>query len=230
MLESTELKAWPNKVTREEARMAKQREREFLSAIKAQGRQSGWRFARADIFRQEGEWFVSNMPTLAWQRGVWSRMTVKPMALDPLFWDIVGLPENNRLPLSFRATGAWVLQPNEPAEAVGSEEASPIELARRVVDWSNQRLAALPHLSIDSMLAELGSRQRLQYQRRTLAICLYLLKGDFDEAQELCYEAGDQRPLMADGGGYCTNHADGTRSTFNEQALRWIADRRGCAS
>lgn len=230
MSEPAELKPRPNKVTRDEARMAKQRDREFFSALKAQGRQAGWRFARADILRQEGAWFISNMPTLAWERGVWNRLTIKPMALDSLFWDIVGLQENNRLPLSFRATGAWVLQPSGTSAAFASEETSPIELARRVVDWSNNQLDALPHLSIDSMLAELGPAEQLQHQRRSLAICLYLLKGDFDEAQRLCFEAGDQRPIMADGGGYTTIHADGTRSTFIEQALRWIADQRGCAS
>ena len=227
MSAAPELRSWPNKVTREDARAAKAREREFFAALKAEGKRAGWRFARADIFRQEGRWFISNMPTLAWQRGVWNRLTVKPMALDPLFWEIVDLPDNNSRPLSFRATGAWVLRPEWIREAIATEEDSPLQLADRVLEWSNQQLGLLSGWSTARMLAELGPGERLHHQQRSLAICLHLLNGDLDKAEDLCRAAGDQSELLADGGGFTTNNSDGTRSTFNKQALRWIASRRG---
>jgi hypothetical protein len=84
---------WPAKLTREQSKAAKQRERDFQAVVKSRGKASGWRYSRADLFKQEGDWFFSNMPSLAWERGAWSRFTAKPMSLDPLFWDIVGLPE-----------------------------------------------------------------------------------------------------------------------------------------
>jgi hypothetical protein len=216
---------WPAKLTREQAKGAKQRERDFQAIVKAHGKASGWRYARADLFKQDGDWFVSNMPSLAWERGAWSRLTVKPMALDPLFWDIVGLPENNHLPLSFRATGAWVLQPRWREELVGASESSVVELAHQTVAWSKTQVAA-SDWSIDGMIADVGSDRELRSQRRALAICLHLLKGDLDKAQHLCRQAGDQNSLAADGGGFSTNHADGTRSTFIQQALDWIAKER----
>ena len=216
---------WPAKLTREQAKGAKQRERDFQAAMKAHAKASGWRYARADLFKQEGDWFVSNMPSLAWHSGAWSRLTVKPMALDPLFWDIVGLPENNDLPLSFRATGAWVLRPGWREELVGASESSVVALAHQTVEWSDTQIAA-SDWSIDAMIADLGSDRELRSQRRALAICLHLLKGDLDKAQDLCSQAGDQSSLAADGGGFGANHADGMHSTFIQQASDWIAKER----
>ena len=50
--------------------------------------------------------------------------------------------------------------------------------------------------------------------------------GDLDKAQHLCRQAGDQSSVAADGGGFGANHADGTSSTFIQQALDWIAKER----
>jgi hypothetical protein len=151
---------------------------------------------------------------------------VKPMRLDELFWEIVGLPENNNLPLSFRDNGAWVLRPEWRVEALAPSEDAVIELAGQVVEWSNAQLSSRPSWSIDAMLAELETGDELHHQKRTLAICLHLLRGDLHQAQHLCRQAGDQRPIDADGGGFRTHHADGTWSTFNQQALEWIAKQR----
>src|SRR3954452_11359725 len=94
---------WATKLTREQQRALKQRDKDFQVALKAAARRRGWRYAGGEIFRQDGEWFASVMPfPPAWQVVV-AQFILKPMALDPLFWDIVGLSENSRLPLSFRA-------------------------------------------------------------------------------------------------------------------------------
>lgn len=217
---------WPNKLTREQAKAAKQRERDFLAVLKSRGRTSGWRFSSGELFKQQEDWFVSNMPSLAWQRGTWSRLMVKPMSLDPLFWDIVGLPENKKQPLSFRANGAWVLRPEWRTEAVAPHEESLVELAHRMVEWTDQQLSGSSAWSIDAMLDDLGPDAGLKYQKRSLAVCLHLLKGDLDRAQYLCREAGDQTSLMADGGGFGTHNADGTHLTFIQQAQEWIASER----
>lgn len=221
------LEPWPDKLSREEARAIKLRRKEFVQALKDQARPRGWRFARADIFREQAGWFISNLPSLGWRSGVQNRLQIKPMALDPLFWDIVGLPDNHKLPLSFRATGAWVLQPPSRPVDLSPQEDSPMALANQVVDWTTDCLASLSSRSLDSMLAELGPEDNLTHQRRALAICLHLLNEDLDRAKHLCLSAGDQHSLLADSGGFVTHHPDGTFSTFNQQALRWIETRRG---
>jgi hypothetical protein len=216
---------WPDRLSREERKLAKQRERDFHASLKSRARDAGWRYAAGEIFRREGDWFVCNLPSLAWGRGAWARLTVKPMALDPLFWEIVGLSENNALPLSFRANGAWVLRPEWHVGAIATQETAVEKLADQMLDWSNRQID-IDGWSIRRMLDGLGPSDGLKYQNRTLAICLHLLEGNFDEAELLCRQAGDQSPLEADGGGFTTGHGDGTRSTFNQQALAWIAKER----
>lgn len=103
-----DIPAWPAKLTREEQKAVKQRSNDFDAALKRDARAAGWRYARGTIFRQSADWFISILPSLLWKRGAVVRIMVKPMAIDPLFWDIVGLTNNNTPPLSFRATGAWV--------------------------------------------------------------------------------------------------------------------------
>ncbi len=118
------------------------------------------------------------------------------------------------------------MRPESKAEAIAFGESSVIELADKVVEWSNAQLKFCASWSIDDMLLALGPEAELHHQSRTLAICLHLLNRDFDKAQYLCRQAGDQKPLAADGGGFTTGHPDGTRSTFNQQALEWIAQKR----
>ena len=94
----SDLPVWPAKLTREQQKAAKQRGKDFDAALKVRSRAAGWRFARGEVFRQTGDWFISILPSLLWERGALVRMTVKPMTLDPLFWQIVGLSENEALP------------------------------------------------------------------------------------------------------------------------------------
>lgn len=67
-----------------------------------------WRCFGGILFTDHLGWFVE-VVSAVWipSRRTVARIHVKPMAIDPIFWDIVGLLENNKLPLSFRAIGAW---------------------------------------------------------------------------------------------------------------------------
>lgn len=222
------LPAWPAKLTREQQKAVKQRGKDFNVALKSGARAAGWRFARGTVFRQTGDWFVDILPSLLWERGAHVRIMIKPMALDPLFWDIVGLSENESLPLSFRATGAWVLRPPFTDDHVGLPIAEVQPLAAAVLDWGNLRSAEmLPSISIPSMLAALPGEERLHGQGRALAICLRILSGDLDGALRLCrIDDPALHPLMRDSGGFTTHHHDGSTSTFLDQARDWIARRR----
>jgi hypothetical protein len=155
-------------------------------------------------------------------------MMVKPMALDPLFWDIVGLSENEALPLSFRATGAWVLRPPSTDDHVGLNTTEVEPLAAEVLNWGNQRASEiLKSISIESMIAALPNGEHLRGQRRALAVCLRVLAKDLDGAIHLCrMDDPDTHPLMREGGGFSTRNRDGTISTFIDQARDWIARKR----
>lgn len=80
--------AWPAKLTREQQNAVKRRDKDFDAALKLAAKATGWHHARGTVFRQSGDWFIGMLPSLLWEHGAIVRMMVKPMALDPLFWDI----------------------------------------------------------------------------------------------------------------------------------------------
>lgn len=218
------------KLTREQQRAARQREKAFAAALRNQARAAHWRYAGGWIFRQSGDWFVDILPWLLPERGAGIRLLVKPMALDPLFWDIVGVSENRSLPLSFRANGAWVLRPATIDSAVGIDLADVEPLAAEVLRVAEQQAGALLEtISIESMLAALPDETDLFGQQRVLAVCLHILAGRLDAAFELCRVSNsDEHPIIRGSGGFLTRNADGSVSTFLDQARDWIArERRG---
>lgn len=223
-----DIPARPAKLTREQQKAAKQRGKDFDAALKQRARAAGWRYARGEIFRQSGDWFISIMPSLLWERGVVVRMMVKPMALDPLFWDIVGLQENEALPLSFRAAGAWVLRPPSTDDHVGLNTTEVEMLSTEVLKWGGQRVSdLLKNVSVEAMLTALPSEEKLRGQARALATCLHILVNDLDGAMRLCrIDDAETHPLMREGGGFTTHNRDGSISTFLDQARDWIARKR----
>lgn len=220
--------AWPAKLTREQQKIVKQRGKDFDAALKQAAKATGWRYARGAIFQQSGDWFISILPSLLWERGAVVRMMVKPMALDPLFWDIVGLNANEALPLSFRATGAWVLRPPWTENIVGLNSAEVQLLAKEVLDSANEWTSKmLKTISVESMLTSLVSEQAVRGQNLALATCLHILMKDLNGAMDLCrMDDPDIHPMIRDSGGFTTHNHDGSRSTFREQARDWIARKR----
>jgi hypothetical protein len=218
----------PARLTREQQKALKQRGKDFDAALKQGTRAAGWRYARGEIFRQSGDWFINVLPWLHWERGAGVHMMVKPMALDPLFWDIVGLSENEALPLSFRATGAWVLRPPSTDDHVGPDTSAVETLAAEVLEWGDQRASEiLDSISVEAMLASLPSEENLAGQPRALATCLHILAKDLDGAMRLCrVDDSEAHPLMREAGGFTTHNFDGSISTFLDQARDWIARKR----
>ena len=190
MSTSESVSAWPTKMTHEEKRVVKQREKDFQAALKANSRAAGWRYAASDIFRQQGEWFVSILPSLTWQRGVRMQLMVKPMALDSLFWDIVGVEENSSLPLSFRARGAWVLRPVTFLGPILLDIEEPDVLARRLLEWANEHVSqSLQTASVQQMLDDLPDPSDPRCSR-ALGVCLNILNDDLDRAMRICQIEG----------------------------------------
>lgn len=212
-----DLPVWPAKLTREQQRAVKQRKRVFELALKQAGRTRGWRYAGGELFRQDGEWIATVSPWLLWERGALMQFRLKPMALDLLFWEIVGLPENSRLPLSFRVTGAWVLRPPSQELQIGRAESEPDRLAEMVVDASDAELVqSRGDRSVESILAELREIQSLSGQTQAVAICLQILAGNLDEALALC-----GTDPAGSGGGFLSGNL-----TFLDQAKDWIVAKR----
>lgn len=203
--------AWPSRMSREDARALKTRRHLFARQLKSGAGPAGWRFANGGLFAQRGDWFLSVRTALLWKRGAVTNLSVKPMALDPLFWSIVGLSENARLPLSFRANGAWVLRPLGEETHVALTDSEPGEIAADVLALCADRLRNFAPPTIPAMLSEIEtSPHRANFA--ALEICLRLLEGDRDGGRALCL---GRAPF--DTGGFQTGDL-----TFFDQALAWI--------
>jgi hypothetical protein len=206
----------PARISREEARGVKEREKLFAGTLKAEAKVAGWRYANGSIFRQQGDWFVSVFPSLLWGRGLTARLLAKPMAVDRLFWRIVKLPENDRLPLSFRANGAWVLRPPSFQATIALDERDPERLAHEFVAWSTDRLPQVAPFSVNGLLSEIEDLGPRRKHHVALEICLRLQLGDWDGALSLC---GDRGPHESGGFGVGDK-------TFFDLARDWIAAER----
>jgi hypothetical protein len=142
------------------------------------------------------------------------------MALDPIFWDIVGLSENIKLPLSFRAFGAWVcaapaISEDEIAEGDGSAEG----IADNILEWANSQMA-LPMLSADpkAYVDFLQDRGDGYFASRVAMLCLM---GRYEEARGACHAA-----IAQDLSGGFQQSAGDSRVTFPVMAITWL-DRTG---
>ena len=222
MSTSDDIPAYPIKLSRDQRRIEKDRSKAFVHELRQQAKGTGWRVAQGTIFRQEEDWFVSNQPTLAFQRGVITRWTCKPMAIDPLFWEIVGLEENNTMPLSFRDQGAWTLRPLFQQAYLSKHTENPADLAAEVLAWSNTKLKETEDYSLHQMLLELGALEETKGNQRSIAVCLLLLLDRFDEALSLCGTPDDSRSIFEKAsGGFIYGDM-----TFLDGARIWISKHR----
>jgi hypothetical protein len=100
------------KMSRAETSARHRYRRELDKAVREISRGTKWRSTDGRLFRESSGWFVSATPSVhinAEKTDV--LIEVKPMTIDPIFWDIVKTPENRKAPLSLRLNGAWVCHP-----------------------------------------------------------------------------------------------------------------------
>ncbi len=197
--------------------------RSVSTSLKALIRGTPWRMAKGVLFRDFQGWFVSAGSSI-WPLEAKTSVNFrfKPMGLDPLFWQIVGLPENEQLPLSFRYWGAWTCSTPVWAEMeFADSEKGPAQIAARIVDSADAQLQrATPHLSHDAFLGfveNYPSQRSGRHFVATLTVTLLLMSRD-EDALEVLREARtakhDGEFLMPAG-------------SFVDVAIDWIKNRSG---
>lgn len=211
-MQQSDVPEWPARVSREAARAQKDRATRFQTALKARAKAHGWSYAGGSLFRKQDEWFVDVLPSLLWGRGVRVTRRAKPMAVDPIFWSVVGLPENERMPLSFRAQGAWVLLSPPVESCLALSETEPERLAEEVMEWSTRDLSDVTDRTVRDLLADIHARGERRSSYAALEVCLHLLLGELEDAFALC-----SSPNPSDFGGFRMGEA-----SFFDQARAWI--------
>ena len=163
--------------------------RQLQKSLREHARATGWGCARGCLFRNHEDWFVEVLPIVALNGfRTHLRLHVKPMAIDPIFWQIVELPENMRLPLSFRASGAWNCHTYPIVETILPDAEHQAEtLASLVLDWADKQLEQRgPHWTLQEFIE--GLQQADNGWNFASLVTALVLAGRSDEALSTCLE------------------------------------------
>jgi len=193
--------------------------RDLYKACQAVTKGTAWKSRTGVLVGEGGGWFVgvhemtdvSNIRTRA-------RVVVKPMAIDSIFWEIVGHPELCRQGLSFRYFGAMTCAPLILEEPELSEEGGVAAIAQRMLDLGNRKLKEFAETwTTDDFLALVSnpSKPDLRFVTRVATL---LADRCFEEAQYLCEESA----ARGSSGGFLSPKL----GTFNEMVLGWITKQR----
>jgi hypothetical protein len=204
------------KITRTEESARHAYRRALWKAVRSASKGSEWRSIEGCLFREQDGWFVSVCPSVyIYEKSTKASVSVKPMSIDPIFWEIVGLSENNDAPLSFRLNGAWACRP--PAfDEVSIEEHELVEVAAaRFLEAANERLAhVIGHLSAEDFLQICRTSGAQEDSYLPCIVSTLIALGREHEALDACKLA----KARGGSGGFLA-----PEGTFTDMATRWIS-------
>lgn len=206
------------------AKRRKTFEKEFLAAIGPALKGTGWKKSGQRLFRELGGFFQEiDISVFLNDEKILVTQKIKPMALDLILWDILGISENASEPLSFRSTGAFTC-PGLPIyeELVGGPycTVSHAVTAIRTIADGNEKLfqKVLSGADFSTLLAQHPNHSERGAYAVTLVTSL-INDGDRDAAANLAsaYEAGELSSCM-------NLSCEGV--SFHRLALDWLASGR----
>lgn len=159
------------------------------------------------------DWFLAVHPMVNRLRErTQARIVVKPMASDPVFWDLVGHPELRRQGLSFRYLGAMTVGGLILEEPEISEEGGAEAMAGRLLAVGEQRLETIARTwTVDDFLSRLPVRQGRYYTARLSTLLAF---GRLKDAERLAANTA----AAGGTGGFVSS----SRGSINDMATRWI--------
>ena len=195
-------------------------EKALLKAVKGGIKGTSWKMKQNSIFHTRNDTFIEvtiRVSLLKYETEV--SIASKPMSLDPLYWDIVGLEDNKSEPLSFRAWGAFVCSSLPQEERVFNDESvGPDEFSKQVIHYVCGRAKDIESkLSVHSF-SEVVNTHPNQIERGAYAISLVTSLIDeqkFEQAYSMAekYVSGDLES--------CHSHTHGNKG-FHELAIQWL--------
>ncbi len=179
------------KVTRAEESARHAYRRSLEKSVRVQAKSTGWKSASGSIFREQAGWFIeASSSVYIYEHLTKAVISVKPMAIDPIFWDLVGLPENREQPLSFRAKGAWTCRPPYYAELDIEEHTDTAFVADRLIAAATDQLEnVLRSYSLDAFLLTCRDGAGTNGSYLSCVVTTLIALGREDEALAACEEA-----------------------------------------
>ena len=180
--------------SRQEQKALTQFRKDCEKALRQVVKGTGWKKCGPIVFREVDGILISaafipllDRPSLAY---LWA----KPMNLDPIFWDILQMPENLKQPLSFR-TRAAIMAGNleiEQGEVDGAPE--PIKTCQNFIAWAESRLpsalATLKEKPFSVLVAD--ESNRIWPARWETLVTAYIAEDNLPAARRLIDERKGQ--------------------------------------
>lgn len=182
------------KITRAEESARHAFRRALEKSLRIQVKGTDWKSAHGSIFCDKSGWFIAVSPSVhIFEHITKAMVSVKPMAIDPIFWDIVGLPENREQPLSFRANGAWACRPPYYAEINIDEDEDPDIVAERLFVVAIEQLDSVTRTySMERFLAACREAGAMADAYLSSVIPALIALHRRDDALGICEEASSQ--------------------------------------
>lgn len=201
---------------REAARHTYRRALETALRIRAKG--GFWRSGQGSIYRQKAGWFVSATPSVRIREQVTTVVIgVKPMAIDPIYWDLVGLPEHGELPLSARLNEEWSCRSTCFTELTLDEDVDAAIAAGRLLETADEQLDLVQRFyTVDLFLAACRSAAEMNDSYMPSVVATLIAIGRRDEALAMCEKAR----AVGRGGGLSA-----ATGSFSAMALSWLRER-----
>jgi hypothetical protein len=208
-------------IGREETKQRRALAKAFGLAVKQQAKGTAWRCSQGVLFRDFDSWFIS-APAAVWigRRKTQIELKCKPMALDPIFWEIVETESNASMPLSFRYFGAWTC--STPALLEHElNETDPFVIATEALAWLDGQMGQFKSWSVEHFLQGLRTHPRANSYLATVVTTLFMI-GNYEPAEVLCKDAIER----GDAGGFSLSRQSGPSQSFPQLALAWLNRRR----
>ena len=182
------------KITRAEESARHAYRRSLEKSVRMQARDTGWKSAGGSIFREQALWFIEASPSVyIYEHVTKAVISVKPMAIDPIFWGIVGMPENQQQPLSFRANGAWTCCPPIFAELQIEEHDDHTVVADRLIAAATGQLEiVLKSYTLDAFRLTCLDGAGAKGSYLPCVVTTLIALGREDEALAACKDASTQ--------------------------------------
>ena len=180
--------------------------RALEKAVRSVSKGSSWRSTQGCLFGERSGWFLSVCPAVFIDRYRTDvQVTAKPMSIDPIFWDIVGLPENRDMPLSFRLLGAWTCRPPAFAEVEVEEREDVEDAAIQILKTADEQVHAVLSWGIEGFLQSCAENGADAYSYMAPEVCALIAIGRLPEALKICksaHKAGETGGFTAPAGSF----------------------------
>ena len=179
------------KITKAEESARHGYRRALETSIRTQVKGTGWKSVGGSIFREKAGWFFRADPIVyVYEHVTKLAVSAKPMAIDPILWELLGLHENCKQSLSFRANGVFTCRPRYFEEQAIEENDYPSIVADRFIAAATEKYENILHTySLDTFLIDCrDAAGRTEHYLPCLVATLIAMHRE-GEALAVCEEA-----------------------------------------